>query len=265
MKILRTRLTVEKRLMHQEPGGWPAALDSRPERCDTWNMKKIIFGIFAHPDDEAIGPAGTLLLEAKSGTDIHLITLTAGESGMNPDNHADLGAVRLEEWHRAGSLIGVKTLQHLGYEDGKLGNQLMLEIAGKIEEIVRSKLADAPEDAQVEFMAFDLNGLTGHIDHIVASRAACLAFYRFKEHDARLEKIRLFCLPSETYPDHDISWVYMEPGRGKSEIGVTVDARELRDEIIGVIRTHYTQRSDGESHIDRSGDMLGLEHFIVKD
>jgi len=228
-------------------------------------MKKVIFGIFAHPDDEANGPAGTLLLEAKSGTEIHLITLTAGESGMNPDNHADLGAVRLEEWHRAGSLIGAKTMNHLGYEDGKLGNELMLEIAGKIEEFVRSVLAEEAEDTEVEFMAFDLNGLTGHIDHIVASRAACLAFYRLKEHDKRIERVRLFCLPNEIYPEHDISWVYMEPGRGKSEIGITVDARGLRDEIIGIIRTHHTQRSDGESHIERSGDTLGLEHFVVKD
>ena len=226
-------------------------------------MKKIIFGIFAHPDDEAIGPAGTLLLEAKSGAEIHLITLTAGESGMNPDNHADLGAVRLEEWHRAGSLIGAKTMDHLGYEDGKLGNQSMLEIAAKIEVLVRPVLADEPEDTEVEFMAFDLSGLTGHIDHIVASRAACLAFYRLRDNEPRLKQIRLFCLPNETYPDHDVSWVYMEPGRNKSEIGVTVDARELRDEIIGIIRTHHTQRSDGESHIERSGDSLGLDHFIV--
>lgn len=228
-------------------------------------MKKIIFGIFAHPDDEAIGPAGTLLLEAKSGAEIHLISLTAGESGMNPDNHADLGAVRLEEWHRAGSLIGAKTMQHLGYEDGKLDNLSMLEIAEKIEVLVDLTLADAPTDAEIEFMAFDLNGLTGHIDHIVASRAACLAFYRLKQHEERLARIRLFCLPSESYPEQDINWIYMEPGRAKSEIGVTVDARELHSEIVSIIRTHHTQRSDGESHIERSGDMLGLEHFIVKD
>lgn len=227
-------------------------------------MKKIIFGIFAHPDDEAIGPAGTLLLETKAGTELHLITLTAGESGMNPDNHADLGAVRLQEWHRAGSLLGAAEMHHLGYKDGALSNKSLLDIAEKIEELLRSVLSSAPDDATIELMAFDLNGLTGHIDHIVASRAACLVYYRLRPYEPRLERIRLFCLPRETHPDPDVSWVYMEPGRGKSEIGVTVDARELRDEIIGVIRTHHTQRSDGESHIARSGDTLGLEHFIVK-
>ena len=134
-----------------------------------------------------------------------------------------------------------------------------------LEELVRGVLENEPEDTVVEFICFDLNGLTGHIDHIVASRAACLVFYRLKPYEKRLERIRLFCLPRETHPDHDISWVYMEPGRGKSEIGVTVDARELRDEIIGIIRTHHTQRSDGETHIERSGDTLGLEHFVVKD
>jgi len=231
----------------------------------TETMKKVIFGIFAHPDDEAIGPAGTLLLEAKSGAEIHLITLTAGESGMNPDNHADLGAVRLEEWHRAGSLIGATEMHHLGYQDGNLSNKSLLSIAERVEELIRGVLEHEADDTTVELMCFDLNGLTGHIDHIVASRAACLIYYRLKPYEKRLERIRLFCLPRETHPDHDVSWVYMEPGRGKSEIGVTVDARELRDEIIGIIRTHHTQRDDGESHIQRSGDLLGLEHFVVKD
>lgn len=228
-------------------------------------MKKVIFGIFAHPDDEANGPAGTLLLEAKSGAEIHLVTLTAGESGMNPDNHADLGAVRLEEWHRAGSLIGATGMHHLGYEDGSLDNKAMVEIADKIEQLVSKTLEHEPSDTVAELLCFDLGGLTGHIDHIVASRAACLAFYRLKPKDPRLERIRLFCLPLETHPDQNVSWVYMESGRSKSEIGVTVDARELRDEIIAVIRTHHTQRSDGEARIEQSGDMLGLDHFVVKE
>ena len=77
-------------------------------------MKKVIFGIFAHPDDEAFGPAGTLIQEVQNGSELHLITITAGEAGSNPDNYDDLGQIRLEEWRRSGELIGATTMTHLG-------------------------------------------------------------------------------------------------------------------------------------------------------
>ncbi|MFZ2494806.1 MAG: PIG-L family deacetylase [Candidatus Saccharimonadales bacterium] len=66
-------------------------------------MKKVIFGIFAHPDDEAFGPAGTLIQEVQNGSEVHLITLTAGQAGSNPDNHEDPGAIRLKEWKNPAS------------------------------------------------------------------------------------------------------------------------------------------------------------------
>ena len=59
-------------------------------------MQKILFGIFAHPDDEAFGPVAALLDEVEKGTELHLITLTGGENGTNPDNLDNLGEVRLQ-------------------------------------------------------------------------------------------------------------------------------------------------------------------------
>jgi len=135
-------------------------------------MKKIIVGIFAHPDDEAFGPAGTLLQETKNGTELHLITLTAGDAGTNPDNVPDLGAVRLQEWKAAGGLLGAKSMEFFGYKDGQLNNNSMIEIGHRIIRHVQEILAEAPADTTVEFMSLDLNGYTGHIDHIVAARAA---------------------------------------------------------------------------------------------
>ena len=64
-------------------------------------MKKVIFGIFAHPDDESFGPSGTLLKLRRSGYDLHLIVLTDGEAGVNPDGIENLGEVRLQEWRRS--------------------------------------------------------------------------------------------------------------------------------------------------------------------
>ena len=228
-------------------------------------MKKIIFGIFAHPDDEAIGPAGTLLHETHGGADLHLITLTRGEGGTNPDNEADLGEVRQKEWEQSGKLLGAKSMHYLGYKDGHLDNTVMTEAAERIMEIVRATLKVAPEDAEIEFITFDLNGLTGHIDHIVATRAACFVFYRLKETDRRLKRILLNCVPYGDWPTDNTNWIYMERGRRDDEVDEIVDARHLHDQLLAIVRAHHSQRGDGETHIQNRGIDLGLNYFIVKD
>lgn len=227
-------------------------------------MKKIIFGIFAHPDDEAFGPAGTLLLETRAGTELHLITLTSGDEGTNLDNHENLGETRLKEWHKAGKLLGAREMHYLGYKDGKLDNHSMIETSERITELVRSAIKDAPKDAEIEFMTFDLNGITGHIDHIVAARAACLTFYLLKKTDERFTRIRLACLSNEFYPQMNTEWLYMEQGRRSDEIDEIIDARSIREDILEVMHAHYTQHTDADFHIKLLGDNLGLNHFIVK-
>lgn len=227
-------------------------------------MKKIIFGIFAHPDDEAFGPAGTLLLETKAGTELHLITLTSGQAGTNPDAHPDLGAVRHEEWQRAGALLGATSMHDLGFMDGQLNNLALLEATEKIDSIVTDIVNSHDGFVKIEFMTMDLSGITGHIDHIVAARAACLAFYRLKAHDDRYRRIRLACLPASQLPDVNIDWLYMEPGRPDDEIDEIVDARHLHDDIVAVMRAHDSQRSDGETAIVRRGANLGLNYFMIR-
>ncbi|MBC7868599.1 PIG-L family deacetylase [Candidatus Saccharibacteria bacterium] len=227
-------------------------------------MKKIIFGIFAHPDDEAFGPGGTLLMETRAGTELHLITLTVGDAGTNPDNHTDLGAVRLKEWQAAGKLLGASSMHFLGYADGQLNNQAMIDAGHKIAELAREIIKLADKDTVVEFMTLDLNGISGHIDHIVAARAACWAFYHLKADDKRLTCIRLCCVPHTTLPTANTDWLYMESGRSNDEIGEVVDARHLHDDIITIMRTHHTQRGDGESHIERLQENIGLNYFTIK-
>lgn len=226
-------------------------------------MKKIIFGVFAHPDDEAFIVAGTLLKEAQVGSEVHLICLTDGAAGTNPDNVPNLGELRLEEWRKAGELLGAASMHHLGYADGQLHNTTLLEIASKLEAIVQDTASN--RQANIEFIAFDLNGLTGHIDHIVASRAAALVFYRHKQNDARFTRLRLACLPHDLYPTTDTNWLYMEPGHLASEVNETVDARGMRSEIIEIIHAHYSQRQDGDAMIQTFGDQLGMNYFIVKE
>lgn len=224
-------------------------------------MKKIIFGIFAHPDDEAFGPAGTLLLETRSGTELHLICLTAGENGTNPDNLDDLGATRLQEWQNAAKRIGAAKTYHLGYADGHLDNIAMIEIAKRVESIVVETVHDDITD--IEFMSLDPNGLTGHIDHIVATRAASLVFHKRKVDDDRYRRIRYACIPYEQSPAIRTDWIYMDAGHTDNEIHETVDARSLREDIIAIMRCHGSQRADCDAALKTQGDNLGLNYFII--
>lgn len=227
-------------------------------------MKKIIFAIFAHPDDESFGASGTLLSEARAGTDLHFILLTNGAAGMNPDNHDDLGAIRLQEWQAAGRLIGATGMHHLGYDDGQLHNQAMIDISERVIELISKIIESAPQDAEIELMSNDLNGITGHIDHIVAARTACFVHCHFKKIDPRFTRLRLACICKDDLAEQNTDWIFMEAGRTDDEIDETIDASALREDILAIIRTHHTQRSDGENLIAHKGERLGIEHFIVR-
>lgn len=228
-------------------------------------MKKIIFGIFAHPDDEAFGPAGTLLQETRDGAKLHLITMTAGEAGANPDNVPDLGAVRLEEWKKAGQLLGASNMEFFGYKDGRLNNLAVIEIGQRLVEYIIAILKNSPKDTTIEFMSLDLNGYTGHIDHIVVARAACYAFYKLKASDPRVSRIRLACLPEKLVPAVNTDWIFVERGRQPEEIDEVVDARALKDDILKIMQVHHTQQKDYEYNLKQQDDDLGLNYFIVKD
>lgn len=226
--------------------------------------KKLLFGIFAHPDDEAFGPAGTLLLESKLGTEVHLLALTNGSAGTNPDNVADLGAIRLEEWEAAGELMNVSSAHSLGFTDGTLNNITMQDASQQITRIIRNELNNQIESVEVELMSFDLNGLTGHIDHIVASRAAHFAFYTLKQEGLPLTRLRLYCLARSAAPRPNVDWIYADPGRTPDEINETIDVSSILDEIRAVVNAHHSQRADGALRLVALDAGQVTDHFIVK-
>lgn len=225
--------------------------------------KKLLFGIFAHPDDEAFGPAGTLLLESQSGTEIHLITLTDGSAGANPDGVADLGATRLGEWQAAGELMNVSSAHSLGLTDGTLNNITMQSVNQQIETILRNELKNHAQPVEIELMSFDPNGLTGHIDHIVASRAAHYVFYKLKREGLPLTRLRLYCLPRSAAPQPNVDWIYADPGRTPDEIDETVNISPVLNEVRAVIRAHHSQRADGALRLDALDAGMTTDHFIV--
>lgn len=228
-------------------------------------MKKVIFGIFAHPDDEAFGPCGTLVKAVREGTELHLFSLTLGEAGQNPDNVPNLGETREAEWRAAGKRIGAVSMRTLRRPDGHLDNNAMQEISAELLAAIREEIAKTSDSVEVSFVTLDPNGLTGHIDHIVAARSASYVFHHLKHQGLPLTQIRYYCNSEAQTPEVNIDWIYADKGHAAHEIGETVDASEYHDEIIAIMREHHSQRSDYEYCLAKQGENLGIDHFLVSE
>jgi LmbE family N-acetylglucosaminyl deacetylase len=84
--------------------------------------------VFAHPDDPEVGCGGTLARWAAAGSEVHLVVACRGEKG-SPDPATDpdaLAEARSAEVARAAEVLGLASVEHLGYPDGDLENDAAL-------------------------------------------------------------------------------------------------------------------------------------------
>ncbi len=213
-------------------------------------MQKVLFGIFAHPDDEAFGPSASLYHAVQTDTAVHLVLLTDGEMGRNPDNIAELGQTRLNEWEASGKLIGVTSCHALHYPDGGLSNNLYLEIAEKILEIIHRTVASSPHGVELELMTFDQGGITGHLDHIAASYITTYVYLKLRERGNathKLGELKYYCLPQCLAPNSDAGWLYMTCGKADAHCDEIFDYTHMTDVRNQIMRAHYSQREDMEA------------------
>jgi len=221
-------------------------------------MKKVIFGIFAHPDDESFGPAGTLLKLKNEGYDIHLILLTDGEGGVNVDSVPNLAITRLAEWQMAAQLLGASSTHALHYPDGGLQNISQDDLAENVNKIVTTIQTTYSETPETCFMTFEPYGLTGHHDHIAAS---VLTSRVAKECSAK--EVWYFCLASTQAPLSGTA--YYEPrAREDSYITDRIDVSPFLDTIYRVIDTHLSQRADGANRKALGKERLSEECFRIE-
>jgi len=211
-------------------------------------VKKIIFGIFAHPDDEAFGPSGTLLKLGDEGYDVHLILLTDGDAGVNIDNVPDLAGARIAEWHTSAKLLGATTTHAFHYPDGALETASEADLDEKVVKVIGDALNAYSEPIELAFMTFEPNGLTGHRDHITASQLTTRMSKVFAA-----DEIWYFCLDSTQAPLEGTA--YYEPrAREDSYITDRIDVSSWLEGKHHIMDAHISQRHDAEAM-----KKLGLE------
>jgi LmbE family N-acetylglucosaminyl deacetylase len=124
--------------------------------------------VIAHPDDESFGLGAVIDQLTAAGAAVHIVCFTHGGASTLNQTHTDLHREREAELRRAAAELGAAGVTLLDYPDGGLAGIPVAELAGHV--------ADAAARVKANGMlAFDDTGVTGHLDHRAATRAAVLA------------------------------------------------------------------------------------------
>lgn len=186
-----------------------------------------LLAVFAHPDDESCGPAGTLARCAAEGMDVHVICATRGEFGGAPvpDKKPDylLAELRTGELRAACEALGVTACTILDYPDGLLRNcdQYALQ-----EEIVRAIRRVRP---RVIITANSEEDPTS--DHATVARLTSQAWMSAGARVApHLADLLLYYHPGPLTEDHLSRYDF-----------VRVDVSRYRQQKAAALRCHVTQ------------------------
>ena len=165
---------------------------------------RTLLAVFAHPDDEAFGPGGTLAKYAAEGVAVHLICATRGEVGESDladlDGGEDLASRREQELRCAASVLGLAEVHLLDYRDsgmaGSPTNQHPQSLAQAAPDVVAGEVAGLVRHLRPEVvLTFDPYGGYGHPDHIAVHRATVAAFKRMSSQDGHPQKLYFTAFP----------------------------------------------------------------------
>lgn len=220
----------------------------------------IIACIFAHPDDEAFGPGGTIATLTKEH-EVHLLCATDGGAGARPvrrgKNHSNdktlpLGALRQKELYASAKILGIKEVAFLGFDDGTLCNNNYHQLAESIEE----KLNEFKPEI---LLTFEPRGVTGHIDHMAISMITAYVFSRLKS----ARELWYYCL-TKTYREvFDDYFIYFPPGYNENEIDKTIDIEPVWDQKVAAMTAHTSQKADCELILEKTKGLPKKEYFIL--
>ncbi|MFI1917066.1 PIG-L deacetylase family protein [Nocardia sp. NPDC020380] len=82
--------------------------------------------IAAHPDDIEYGAAAAVARWTRQGKDIRYVLVSSGEAGIAGLPPAESGPLREDEERASAKIVGVSSVEFLGYPDGRIEESLAL-------------------------------------------------------------------------------------------------------------------------------------------
>lgn len=146
---------------------------------------KRLLIVYAHPDDESFGNAGTIARYTAQGVDVHYACATRGECGEMDaallEGYADVAARRSAELRCAAEALKLASVQYLGYRDsGMQGSDSNLHpdafVQAPLEHVTAQVTGLIRALRPQVVLTFNPYGGYGHPDHISAHKATLAAF-----------------------------------------------------------------------------------------
>jgi LmbE family N-acetylglucosaminyl deacetylase len=214
-------------------------------------MKPLV-AVFAHPDDEAFGPGGTLATFVKE-RDVYVICVTDGDAGKNSSTKTkSLAEIRKDEIEESTKILGIKQVFFLGYKDGTLCNNVYHEIAEKIEKLI------SPIKPEI-LLTFEPRGVSGHIDHMAVSMITSFVF----ERSAFVKELWYYCLSRHARGLQESYFIYFPPGYKDSEIDRVVDVTPVWKQKLTAMHKHESQKHDIDRILKTFEKRTKEEYFLI--
>jgi LmbE family N-acetylglucosaminyl deacetylase len=241
----------------------------------------VVF-VHAHPDDEAIFTGGTMVRLAASGVRVVLVVATGGELGaVRPGYEAafdgvGLAGVRLTECATAAALLGVDSVEHLGFHDsgmpGDPANTAEGAFAAADIDDAADRLARLLSGAAA-VVGYDEEGIYGHPDHVQVTRvvrAAAEIAGVATVYGATVDREYLHFVESHVVAEaalgEDLGLVRSHIGVPTVEVAVTVDVRAALDRKRAAIAAHASQIPESATVLQlpdhHFADVYGWEWFV---
>jgi LmbE family N-acetylglucosaminyl deacetylase len=241
----------------------------------------------AHPDDESIATAGTMVRAKAAGHRVVLVVATRGELGEHAPDALGPGETltdrRVAEQLEAAQYLGVDRVEFLGYHDSGMAGEATNDAPEAFAQADIEEAADrlakilAEEHADV-LTIYDDHGGYGHPDHIqvhrVGARAAEIAGTpRVYESTMNREYIRRLIEHHRDdmadVPDAPDAAEMDEFGSPEGIITTTVDVREFVDRKRAAMAAHASQIPADSFFMamppDAFREAFGYEWFIRRD
>lgn len=211
-----------------------------------------MLAIFAHPDDEAFGPSGSMIKWIENNDYIiHLVCVTDGAMGKKHTDGIDLATMRRAELEHSAAVIGIETIYFLHFEDGSLCNNNYHELEKSLENILDQHSPDT-------ILTFEPRGISGHLDHIAVTSVTTKLFNK----KSYAKTLLYHVMHADLRKKFNDYFVFMPPGYTSEQIDMTINIEDVWEQKKEAILKHVSQKSDSSRMLGFMHDLPKEEHFL---